>query len=268
MRGGDAYKVESALHYMFDAHSREMPAGAGYTEWFNIEAWGDVLAFLAEQRERLRIGEAQPIVLPSPRVRADLAEIEARRQAKAAELAEKRHAWELREAERHAKNAEWNRHQIERLETSLLTMDGMGALRGILVYDELSSGQRQAAMYLSLPASMTECFGEGFRRPAGHDFGPLGFRLFAERGGACDISVFPSYCARYNDRHFLAQVRVNPDFIMLQPHDDLAERIPSAATVQALLLPFVARKGERRGPQLARLHRWMNASLSSASPRR
>jgi hypothetical protein len=47
-----------------------------------------------------------------------------------------------------------------------------------------------------------------------------------------------------------------------KPQDDLAESIPGAARVQELLLPFVARRGDRRGPQLMRLHRWMNASLN------
>nr|BCT99815.1 hypothetical protein [uncultured bacterium] len=67
MGDGNAYKVEKLLHYLFRDHSREMPVGDGYTEWFSIEAWGGVLAFLSEQRERLGIGDAQPVALPLPK---------------------------------------------------------------------------------------------------------------------------------------------------------------------------------------------------------
>lgn len=234
MCGGHAYKVESALHYLFAAHSREMPIGDGYTEWFDIAVWSDVLAFLVEQRERLRIGEAEPVTF---------------RQAKADEKAAKRHAREQRQAERHAKNAEWNSSQVERLENFLLRVEDIGRLHGILVYDELSSRQRMASMYVSLPVNVAGCLG--------HDF-----PLFEERGPARCISVFPSYQACHNGKHFLAEVSVHIDCIMLQPQDDLAESIPGAARVQELLLPFVARRGDRRGPQLMRLHRWMNASLN------
>ncbi len=249
MQGGHAYKVESALHYLFSAHSREMPTGDGYTEWFDIAAWSDVLAFLVEQRERLRIGEVEPVTFPLTRVRPALAEVEARRQAKADEQAAKRHAWEQRQAERHAKNAEWNSSQVERLENFLLRVEDIGRLHGILVYDELSSRQRMASMYVSLPVNVAGCLG--------HDF-----PLFEERGPARCISVFPSYQACHNGRHFLAEVSVHIDYIMLQPQDDLAESIPGAARFQELLLPFVARRGDRRGPQLMRLRRWMNASLN------
>ncbi|WP_036546465.1 GIY-YIG nuclease family protein, partial [Nitrincola lacisaponensis] len=249
MQGGHAYKVESALHYLFADYSREMPTGDGYTEWFDIAAWSDVLAFLVEQRERLRIGEVEPVTFPLTRVRPALAEVEARRQAKADEQAAKRHAWEQRQAERHAKNAEWNSSQVERLENFLLRLDDIGRLYGILVYDDLDSGQRMAVMYVSLPVNVAGCLD--------HDF-----PLFAERDLGRSISAFPSYRARHNDRRFLAEVRVHTDCIMLQPQDDLAESIPGAARVQELLLPFVARRGDRRGPQLMRLHRWMNASLN------
>lgn len=249
MCGGHAYKVESALHYLFAAHSREMPIGDGYTEWFDIAVWSDVLAFLVEQRERLRIGEAEPVTFPLTRTRPVLAEIEARRQAKADEQTAKRHAWEQRQAERHAKNAEWNSSQVERLENFLLRVEDIGRLHGILVYDELSSRQRMASMYVSLPVNVAGCLDHNFP-------------LFAERDIGRSISVFPSYRARHNDRHFLAEVSVHIDCIMLQPQDDLAESIPGAARVQELLLPFVARRGDRRGPQLMRLHRWMNASLN------
>ncbi|WOB25912.1 GIY-YIG nuclease family protein [Xanthomonas dyei] len=61
MSGGSAIKVEKILHYLFQSHSFEMPRGDGYTEWFAVDALGDVLKFLDEQRDRLGIGVPEPI---------------------------------------------------------------------------------------------------------------------------------------------------------------------------------------------------------------
>lgn len=61
MTGGSAIKVEKVLHYLFQSYAFEMPRGDGYTEWFAMNALGDLLKFLDEQRDRLRIGVPEPI---------------------------------------------------------------------------------------------------------------------------------------------------------------------------------------------------------------
>lgn len=61
MAGGSAIKVEKVLHYLFQSYAFEMPRGDGYTEWFAMNALGDVLEFLDEQKDRLGIGVPEPI---------------------------------------------------------------------------------------------------------------------------------------------------------------------------------------------------------------
>ncbi|WP_372178154.1 GIY-YIG nuclease family protein [Xanthomonas axonopodis pv. phyllanthi] len=89
MTGGSAIKVEKVLHYLFQNHSFDMPRGDGYTEWFAIDALGDVLKFLEDQRDRLGIGVPEPI---PPKVHAprqpkpqDLDLLERRRMRKEAQ---------------------------------------------------------------------------------------------------------------------------------------------------------------------------------------
>lgn len=65
MDGGDAFKVEKLVHYLFREHGVPMPRCDGYTEWFAIEASDDVLAFLAHQQIRLGIGEPEPAFRPA-----------------------------------------------------------------------------------------------------------------------------------------------------------------------------------------------------------
>ncbi|MBD4045205.1 hypothetical protein GUH76_15825, partial [Xanthomonas citri pv. citri] len=50
MSGGYANKVERLLHYLFRDRAMAMPYGDGHTEWFAMDAWNEVLAFLAGQR--------------------------------------------------------------------------------------------------------------------------------------------------------------------------------------------------------------------------
>ncbi|MBD3968279.1 hypothetical protein GUH86_17835, partial [Xanthomonas citri pv. citri] len=63
MSGGYANKVERLLHYLFRDRAMAMPYGDGHTEWFAMDAWNEVLAFLAGQRARLGVGEPKPIPL-------------------------------------------------------------------------------------------------------------------------------------------------------------------------------------------------------------
>lgn len=71
MSGGNAYKVESMLHYLFREHSKNMPFGDGYTEWFGIDAWADVLAFLDAQKELLGVGALHSLSGPPKRIALD-----------------------------------------------------------------------------------------------------------------------------------------------------------------------------------------------------
>ncbi|MCC4600183.1 GIY-YIG nuclease family protein [Xanthomonas melonis] len=89
MAGGSAIKVEKVLHYLFQSQSFEMPRGDGYTEWFVMDALGDVLKFIDEQKDRLGIGVPEPI---PPKVYAprqpklqDLSLLERRRMRKEAQ---------------------------------------------------------------------------------------------------------------------------------------------------------------------------------------
>ena len=50
---GEARDAERLLHFLFRAHRHEVPKSDGYTEWFKIEAFSDVLAFLRGHRDRL-----------------------------------------------------------------------------------------------------------------------------------------------------------------------------------------------------------------------
>ncbi|MCS3807768.1 GIY-YIG nuclease family protein [Xanthomonas sp. 4461] len=61
MTSGSALKVEKVLHILFKDNSFPMPHGAGYTEWFAIEALDDVLKFLEDQRSRLGVGAPERI---------------------------------------------------------------------------------------------------------------------------------------------------------------------------------------------------------------
>ncbi|MBD1487595.1 GIY-YIG nuclease family protein [Xanthomonas citri pv. citri] len=60
MSGGYANKVERLLHYLFRDRAMAMPYGDGHTEWFAMDAWNEVLAFLAGQRARLGVGSLSP----------------------------------------------------------------------------------------------------------------------------------------------------------------------------------------------------------------
>lgn len=58
---GREHKAEQVLHYLFRDYSYKMQYGDGYTEWFAIEVWREVLDFISSQKERLGLGEVCPI---------------------------------------------------------------------------------------------------------------------------------------------------------------------------------------------------------------
>jgi hypothetical protein len=248
MAGGNAYKVEKLLHYLFRDHSREMPTGDGYTEWFSIGAWGGVLAFLAEQRDRLGIGGTQPVDFLLPKSKSCS---EAAWQSKAEKLAEKVARQGQERMARQAANAKHNRSAIESLSHFLSYMQDIGAMRGILVYDELRSGERRAVMYLkgSSRAYVQYCDHRDFQ-----------FFDDARSSGTC---VFPESFIVGDERSSIAQLSVTPDFLGLR--EGWFENLAVAATVRALLLPFVGRDGEQRCAELVRLHRFMNERRSRSS---
>lgn len=66
MHGGDAYKIEGMLHYLFRHRPHEMPRGDGYTEWFEMEVLREVTAFLAVHRDKLGIGDVRALTIPEP----------------------------------------------------------------------------------------------------------------------------------------------------------------------------------------------------------
>lgn len=114
--GWRADKVENLLHGLFREQAVTMPPGAGYTEWFGIEAWDAVLAFLADHRERLGIGE--PEAIPS---RPALSDWTAQR------------ALTLeREAAQRASIIEHNRRELDRLREWLGALSERGAIVGIV----------------------------------------------------------------------------------------------------------------------------------------
>lgn len=58
---GREHKAEQVLHYLFRDYSYKMEYADGYTEWFAIEVWREVLDFISSQKERLGLGEVCPI---------------------------------------------------------------------------------------------------------------------------------------------------------------------------------------------------------------
>ncbi|WP_142375611.1 GIY-YIG nuclease family protein [Klebsiella quasipneumoniae] len=114
--GWRADKVENLLHGLFREQAVMMPPGDGYTEWFGIEAWDAVLAFLADHRERLGIGE--PEAIPS---RPALSDWTARR----ALMIE-------REAAQRANIIEHNRRELDRLREWLGALSEREAIVGIV----------------------------------------------------------------------------------------------------------------------------------------
>jgi hypothetical protein len=62
---GDARAVEKLLHYLFRDCRVPKGAGDGRTEWFSLNALPQVLAFLAQHRSSLGIGEPQALRAPS-----------------------------------------------------------------------------------------------------------------------------------------------------------------------------------------------------------
>jgi len=98
LSSGNAYKAEKTMHYLFREHKVEKPRGDGFTEWFSIDAFDAVVAFIEANKALLGVARIEPI---------DLAELEelrtaarsaaetdpdkaARRQEKVRLLAEKR----------------------------------------------------------------------------------------------------------------------------------------------------------------------------------
>lgn len=247
MADGNAYKVEKLLHYLFRDYSREMPTGDGYTEWFSIEVWGGVLAFLAEQRDLLGVGDAQPVDFPLPKSKSCG---EANWQAKAAKLAEKFARQEQQIMARRAACAEHNRRAIESLGCFISYMEEIGAMRGIHIYDELNSGERRAVMYLVGSSKHIEYC----------DYRDFQFFDGTRSSGAC---VFPEWCIVGDKQQSIAQISVAPDFLGLR--EGCFENLADAATVRALLLPFVAREGVQGWTELVRLHRFMDERRSRSA---
>ncbi len=130
MAGGNAYKVESMLHYLFREYSQSMPFGNGYTEWFVIDAWLDVLAFLDDQKELLGVGDVQAVVLPLPKKCNISAKIkmEEAKQRKEARLVK-----EQAELMKSRKNcADHNRKVFNQLELIIKNLLADGSFRGVL----------------------------------------------------------------------------------------------------------------------------------------
>lgn len=62
---GDAYKAERVLHYLFREHRRPMQGGSGYTEWFDGNAWAQVVEFVSVQQGMLGVGPLEPVPVPA-----------------------------------------------------------------------------------------------------------------------------------------------------------------------------------------------------------
>lgn len=99
--GWKAKKVESILHGLFRESAVTLPYSDGYTEWFDLGVWDDVLAFLRGQRRRLGIGEPEKIAVPVMQVSGQAA---------------RRIAREAREAEIRTRIIEENQAQLNRLQ--------------------------------------------------------------------------------------------------------------------------------------------------------
>jgi len=244
---GSAYKVEEVLHYLFRDRTKPMPFGAGYTEWFEIAAWPAVLDFLRENAEQLGIGEPHPIPLPvlAPRAsRRDDPEI--RRQ----QVEERKRRAAEQQAQRRAFAEANNRATVEWLRQFLRELDEAGVIRGILVYDEQRTGQREAALFLTGRAADIRRLTEPMNRP------PLLTHDMRAVGGGAHPVLFCRY-SQIGNRRGCALLEVCDELLTLPP--EFAAQVPYAERARELLLPYVARVGSRLGPQLARLHRLMTA---------
>ncbi|WP_081306232.1 GIY-YIG nuclease family protein [Xanthomonas euvesicatoria] len=61
MLGGNAFKVEKLLHYMFRDYSVVLEKCDGFSEWFKPDAWALMLEFLSRHGELLGVGSQQTI---------------------------------------------------------------------------------------------------------------------------------------------------------------------------------------------------------------
>ncbi|WP_454854041.1 GIY-YIG nuclease family protein [Rhizobium binxianense] len=243
---GSAYKVEEVLHYLFRDRAKPMPFGAGYTEWFEIAAWPAVLDFLREHAERLGIGEPLPIPLPVLARPSRRDDPEIRRQR----IEEQKQRAAEQQAERRTFAEANNRATVEWLRQFLRELDEAGVIRGILVYDEERTGQREAALFLTGRAADIRRLTEPMNRAQE----PIGDMRSA--GGGAHPVLFCRY-SQIGDRRGCSLLEVCDELLTLPP--EFAAQVPYAERARELLLPYVAQVGSRLGPQLVRLHRLMTA---------
>lgn len=103
LTNGDPFKTERTLLYLFRRDHADKPHGDGYTEWFELEALDEVLAFIEANKVRLGVASVEPLNTMRP-TRRQLtaqereqakADKEARRVAREKEQAEQqRERWE------------------------------------------------------------------------------------------------------------------------------------------------------------------------------
>lgn len=125
---GTSRKVEQLLHYLFRADNVPMPQGDGYTEWFAMDALGEVLDFLSAHRHRLGAGKARPLrERPVRSVRSS----EARSLEKAAK-AQRADERARRAAQRLAAAGEENARRITELKAWFAELEDSGALVGLV----------------------------------------------------------------------------------------------------------------------------------------
>jgi hypothetical protein len=257
MTAGAAYQVERVLHYLFRDHAAEMPEGDGYTEWFEMAAWPDVLNFLTEQRERLGVGEPEPIPEPSsaplPAVRIDPAVVGARR----LRADEKKREAVRRAEEQRVIAIKHNKQVVEWLRGFVSEIAAAGAIKGVLLYNNVRCGwesELAAELFLSGNHDDMDRWAEDV--VAWHPS-----KRLLDGDGFGGRPIFSSVYFSQGRRRSFAAIDLLPEFLNVPA--GLAEQVPFASEVQEVLSPWVARVGKRLGPQLMRFHRLMAAGKAS-----
>lgn len=154
MNGGRAYVVERLLHYWFRDHAHAMPRGDGSTEWFGMEAWPDVLAFIEGERLRLGLGEPQPIQRPTPAAPRLTGSEAAERQRIQCERAAQRRTEQI------AANKTWNIRAAERLQELIDALDRSKVTGTILVPSADSRSPDYPTLIMHGPGDQLRPFGD------------------------------------------------------------------------------------------------------------
>ncbi|KFL89913.1 hypothetical protein AmDm5_1360 [Acetobacter malorum] len=125
---GREYKAEQVLHYLFREYSYKMEYGDGYTEWFAIEVWREVLDFISSHKERLGLGDVCPIpiIARSPQ-KKEVPPAPSLTPVDEQETAEKYREW-------YGNTSSFNEQSMTAALQTLHTLTDMGVVAGVAEY--------------------------------------------------------------------------------------------------------------------------------------